>query len=117
MSTSLGKRARQGKVKPPKISEKVEVKWQFRSLGEIWKLEWLLTVFPQWLSRRKMKQVGKRQRTFLNAPVLTWQQGRLHDGETVLGKTGSNNSFSLEQYPLVAVQNNSAELSVHLEHS
>lgn len=69
------------------------------------------------VAQLKKDETGGKERTFLNAPVLTWQQGRLHDGETVLGKTGSSNSFSLEQYPLVAVQNNSAELSVHLEHS
>ena len=62
-----------------------------------------------------MKQVGKR--TVLKAPVLTWPQGRLRDGETALGKTGSSSSFSLEQYPPLEVQNNLAELSGHPGHT
>ena len=38
VSISVGKRERQGKVNPPsKISEKVEVEWQFRLLRESWK--------------------------------------------------------------------------------
>lgn len=50
MSVSSSKWARKGKTipkyKPLQMSEEVEIKWQFSSVGKIWKLGWILIVFP-----------------------------------------------------------------------
>lgn len=50
-------------------------------------------------------------------PLLTWQRGRSHGGETEPGRPVSRNSFFSEKDPPAAVRSNSVALSGRPGHS
>lgn len=116
-----GYKGRKGKTIPKykhlQISEEVKIIWQFRSSGEIWKLEWALIMFPHGFTEERWRRWDRPQGPVQIEPILTWQRGRSRGGETEPGRSVSRNSFSSEKDPPAAVRSNSVALLGRPGHS